>query len=202
MGTNRAAGRSLAGLALLVVMPLLAGRASAAPPAGPEVCVIAPRTEADRSGPALASVPLSRPTIFVREPLAQVRLLRGSTVLWERQAGLEGPIQGPIAWPLPPLRPGESVRLLLQPSGSGPTAFAEVLLRSADGATLRRTDTLVASLRANPDAWQGAVERALVRGDGALATALLFAFEGPSAPALDALRLEAFQHSCRQEPPP
>jgi hypothetical protein len=40
------------------------------------------------------------------------------------------------------------------------------------------------------------------RGDAALATALLFAFEGPSDPALDHLRLETYQQSCQREPPP
>ena len=194
--------RRLAGLPLLAMVPLLTGMPSALPPAGAEVCVIAPRSEADRSGRALATVPLSQPTIFVREPLARVRLLRGSTVLWERQGGLGGAIEGPIAWPLPPLAAGDDLRLLLQPVGSGPAAFAEIRLRAADGATLRRTDAFLRGLRADPIAWRGAVEQAVGRGDGALATALLFAFEGPSDPALDSLRLEAYQHSCQQQAPP
>ena len=54
----------------------------------------------------------------------------------------------------------------------------------------------MAALGGNPQAWQKAVEQALGEGDPALATALLFAFEGPSAPELDALRREAFQRSC------
>jgi hypothetical protein len=187
---------------LLAMVSLRQGSSPAAPPAELEVCVIAPRTEADRSGRALATTPLSRPTIFVREPLARVRLLRGSAVLWDRQAGLEGAIRGPVGWPLPPLRPGESLRLLLQPATGGAAAFAEIRLRAADSATLRSSQALMAGLRADPDAWQRAVERAMTEGDAALATALLFAFEGPSAPVLDVLRLEAFQNSCRQGPSP
>ncbi len=199
---KRAPTRRLAGLLLLALTPLLTGMASALPPAAAEVCVIAPRTEADRSSRALASVPLRQPTIFVREPLALVRLLRGSTVLWERQGGLGGAIEGPIAWPLPPLAAGDDLRLLLQPVGSGADAFAEIRLRAADGATLRRTDAVLRSLQANPDAWRNAVEQAVSRGEAALATALLFAFEGPSDPTLDRLRLEAYQHSCQRGPPP
>jgi hypothetical protein len=123
-------------------------------------------------------------------------------VLWERQGSLGGAIEGPIRWPLPPLAAGDDLKLLLQPVGSGAAAFAEIRLRAADGATLRRTDVILRGLRSDPIAWRAAVEQAVGRGDGALATALLFAFEGPSDPALDSLRLEAYQHSCQQEPPP
>jgi hypothetical protein len=198
---NPATARRWAGLPLLALTPLVPGLASALPLAAAEVCVIAPRTETDPSGRALAMVPLSRPTIFVREPLARIRVLRGSTVLWERQSGPGGAIEGPIAWPLPPLAPGDDLRLLLQPVDSGPTSFAEIRLRPADGATLRQTDGTLRSLRADPGAWRSAVEEAVGRGDAALAAALLFAFEGPSDPTLDRLRLEAYQRSCQQEPP-
>jgi hypothetical protein len=189
-------------LALLAGFAPATARPGPGPVAAPEICVIAPRTRAESGGGAVARVPLRRPTIFVREPLDQVRLLRGATVLWERQAGLDGPIQGPIAWPLPPLGPGETVRLLLRPVASGSAGAAEILVRAAAAADLQRTDRVIANLRADPAAWLGAVERALAQGDADLATALLFAFEGPSAPDLDSLRLEAFQRSCRQETPP
>lgn len=201
MRTNPAA-RGLAVLPLVAMLPLLSGSPPESPLAQPEVCVIAPRTEADRDGQALATVPLDHPTIFVREPLARVRLLRGAIVLWERQAGMGGPIQGPIAWPLPALRPDESLRLLLQPAGAGPADFAEIRLRAANSTVLGQSRALLQGLRTNATAWQRAVERALETGDAALVTALLFAFEGPSSPDLDALRLEAFAQSCRQAPSP
>ena len=201
MLTNPASARGLTIfpltiLPLLALLPLLTGAPTMEPPAEPELCVIAPQTETDRSGRALATVPLSQPTLFVREPLERVRLLRGSTVVWERQAGLEGAIQGPIAWPLPPLRASERLELLLQPRDASPTAFATIEIEAAPAVTLRRNEERMAALGGNPQAWQKAVEQALGEGDPALATALLFAFEGPSAPELDALRREAFQRSC------
>jgi hypothetical protein len=120
MFPNPATATRLARLSLLAMTPLLAGMASAQPPEAAEVCVIAPRSEADPSGRALARVPLSQPTIFVREPLARVRLLRGSTVLWERQSGPGGAIEGPIAWPLPPWPPGTTSGCCSNPSAAGP----------------------------------------------------------------------------------
>lgn len=174
-----------------------AAPAAAAVAVAAEVCVIAPRLDAVAHERPRATLPLSRPTIFVREPLAEVRLVRGNRVLWQRQAAPGNALQGPIAWPLAPLRAGERVQLQLQPTAAAPDGFATIELQAAPAAALARNAARLAALGTEPRAWQRAVEEALKRGESALATALLFAFEGPSAPDLDALRLEAFQRSCR-----
>ncbi len=187
---------TLPGLVLSIALP--APGSSAVRPAPPvaEVCVMSPRVEAGADGRARARVPLPRPTIFVREPLRQVRLQQGGRLLWQQQAALTSPLEGPIAWPLPPLRASERLELLLQPRDASPTAFATIEIVAAPAATLRRNEERMAALGDNPQTWQKAVEQALGEGDPALATAILFAFEGPSAPELDALRREAFQRSC------
>ena len=194
-GGRRAGRRAALLLASLLATPSAAGAPAAVP--GVEVCVIAPRLEAEANAHPRATLPLSRPTIFVRDPLARVRLVRGGHVLWQRQAAPGEALQGPIAWPLAPLRAGERLQLQLQPTAAAPDADATVDLQAAPAATLARGNARLAALGTDPQSWRRAVEEALQRGEAALATALLFAFEGPSAPDLDALRLEAFQRSCR-----
>jgi len=189
-------GTLLPGLVLPIALPAPGSSAVRRAPPAAEVCVLSPRVEAGADGRAQARVPLSRPTIFVREPLRQVRLQQGGRLLWQQQAALTSPLEGPIAWPLPPLRASERLELLLQPRDASPTAFATIEIEAAPAATLRRNEERVAALGDNPQTWQKAVEQALGEGDPALATGLLFAFEGPSAPELDALRREAFQRSC------
>lgn len=186
---------------LLVVLPPLAlpaagARSTPAAPQAAEVCVLAPWVEAGGDGRARARVPLSRPTLFVREPLQQVRLQQGGRLLWQRHVDPSRSLEGPIAWPLPPLRADERLQMLLQPRDAAPTAFATIEIQAAPAATLRRNDARLAALGGNPAAWRAAVTRALGERDPALATALLFAFEGPSAPELDELRREAFLRSC------
>lgn len=198
-GGRRVRWRAALLLASLLATPSATAGAAGAPAAVPgvEVCVIAPRLEAGATGHPRATLPLSRPTIFVRDPLAGVRLVRGGRVLWQRQAAPGQALQGPIAWPLAPLRAGERLQLQLQPTAAAPDAYATVDLQAAPAAALARGNARLAALGTDPQTWQRAVEEALQRGEAALATALLFAFEGPSAPDLDALRLEAFQRSCR-----
>ncbi len=178
-----------------------AGQAVAEPTAGqPDVCVLTPRVEPDGDGLARAVVPVSVPTIFVRDPLERVRILRGATLLWQLEANPAGPIEGPIFWPLPPLRAGDRLTLQLQPVGALAGAVASIELQAAAAAVLERNDRLLAGLGDQPASWQAAVDSARRRRDLALTSALLFAYEGPSGDDLNALRLLVIERSCRREP--
>ena len=186
-------------LALLIVVrptpaAALAARARPDPRPSPlDVCVIVPRL-AEGNGPT--NVPLSRPTLFTAGPLLQIRVEREGRLAWHLDAPADGLIQGPIAWPLAPIKPGEPLRLLLRPPGAAIDAFAVVPIRGASHAELQRNEALVASLGQDPASWLRAVLQQRDRGDLALALALLFAFEGPSSRQLDGLRLEVFRRGC------
>jgi hypothetical protein len=161
------------------------------------VCLLAPHGSIEAGGRVRARVPLPRPTIFAADPLAEVRLEQGHRLLWQRQAMLLEPIQGPLPWPLPPLRPGERMLLRLRPVGEPESHEATIELEAGPAAMLERNEALRASLGSNGDLWLQAVERALERRDEDLAAALLFAFEGPSSPTLDSLRRTAYAQACR-----
>ena len=158
-----------------------------------DVCVIVPRLAEDNG---LTIVPLSRPTLFTAGPLLQIRIERDGRLVWHLDAPADGLIQGPIGWPLAPIKPDERLSLLLRPPGAAVDAFAVVPIRGANASVLQRNAALVASLGQDPAAWLGAVLQQRDRGDLALALALLFAFEGPSSRQLDSLRLEVFRRGC------
>ncbi|MEB3157408.1 MAG: hypothetical protein VKO26_08245 [Cyanobacteriota bacterium] len=168
--------------------------------ATPELCVLAPHSEASGSTPAdpvIARVPVRRPTLFIREPLAEIRLEQGNTPLWSARALQSGPLEGPLPWPLAPLAPGQRLTLRLRPLGAAPDQFASLPLQAAPRQRLTAGDNLLRTLLAGPaTAWRPTIEGLLAKGDRALATALLFASEGPSEPALNALRQQAARTSC------
>ena len=173
--------------------------------AAPDVCVLAPLVDPAGAAPAslpVALVPLRQPTVFIREPLAEVRLeregVRGNRLLWQAQPPTGSSLEGPLAWPLPPLQPGQRLTLRLRPIGVEPDQFATIRLQAAPLLRLEAGDALLRSLLAGPaTAWRPAIEGLLAQGDRSLATALLFANEGPNEPALNALRLQAVRESCR-----
>ncbi len=157
---------------------------------------VSPLGTGSRDLPA-AMVPLRRPTLFTREPLAEIRLEEGDILLWSARARPDAPLEGPLTWPLAPLTPGQRVTLRLRPLGAGSNQFASLLLQAGSQERLTAGDNLLRSLLAGPPtAWRPAIEDLLAKGDRALATALLFASEGPSEPALNTLRLRAAHTSC------
>jgi hypothetical protein len=197
-------GRRPRGLAWLAGLALSLGPvpgALAAPPLPPSelleqaptifVCLLAPHVEAMK-----ATVPLRRPTLFAAEPLAEVRILRRGQLLWRRGPSNGPALEGPMAWPLDPIQAGEEYTLLLRPLGSPPTAFAVVRLVGATAARLERNENLLARLAGRGQSWRQVVEQSIQAGDLPLASALLFAVEGPSTPELDALRLAIFRQAC------
>lgn len=198
--------------ALLVPLNLPAAASREPSAAAISLCVITPRiTDPSPQIPA-AEVAISRPTVFVIEPLIEMQILEGSHLRWQRRAGDGSPspaagaaitalpaatLEGPIPWPLPAIRPGQILTLRLRPPGTGPDAFAVVRLVAPAGPRLAQGDTVLASLGRDPSRWLAAVETALAGGDLSLASALLFSFEGPSSPDLDELRLRVIRSSCQ-----
>jgi len=202
------AGGSSAGSALRLVATvaaalsltaLLPGSAQTAP-AAEDVCLIAPRAESGPDGRARALVPIGRPTVFAVGELESILLERGGRVSWQRRASPQELMRGPIAWPVAPIRPGETVVLRLRPPQAPPGDFAVIELVGASPPAMERGEALLRSLGNDPVGWQRAFEQELVRGDLAMAWALLFAHEGPSSPELDALRLEVYRRGCGSEP--
>jgi len=216
MGRSAGGWRAHRALAWLVVLLPLGHPAMASRPepasAEPSLCVITPRITDPGGRPPAALVAVSRPTLFVVEPLIELQILEGNNLLWRQgppggstlpaappSSGSlpSGVIEGPIPWPLAPIRPGQALTLRLRPLEGGPAAFAVVRLIGSPALPLARGDALLAELGSDPHRWRLAVEAAIKRGDLPLASALLIAFEGPGAPDLDALRLSVIGSSCQ-----
>lgn len=167
--------------------------------AAPEVCVLAPQLAPASPGSSAvptALVPISQPTLFIREPLAELRIERGETLLWTRQSEVGSALEGPLAWPLSPLKPGETVTVRLRPINTALNNYASIQLVGAPAQRLKRGNDLLRALVGRPAGWLPTIETLLAKGDRSLATALLFAFEGPNDPDLNALRMLVTQESC------
>lgn len=160
------------------------------------ICLLSPAAGREQGGVVRALSPLPDPTIFARGSFAEIRLEQNGRLLWGRKAGVAAPLQGPIAWPLAPLRPGQRLLLRLRPIDVADGDFATVELLGADAATMARSLRLRRSLGRHPQAWLSAVLRELEAGSSNLGLALLYDFHGPSSPALNALRREIHDHAC------
>jgi len=192
------AARPLLFAALLCCLPVAGAqpRPEGMPADSLAICLLSPAADPEVQGRVQALSPVADPTIFARGRFAEIRLEQGGRVRWSRRANAIEPLEGPIAWPLPPLRPGEHLQLRLQPEGISGDNFANVELIAADAATLRASRRLRQSLGRDPEAWRQAVIRALDAARTSEALALLFDFSGPSSPGLNALRREVHDRAC------
>lgn len=192
------AARLLLFAALLCCLPVAGAEPSPSELPGDSlaICLLSPAAGPERQGRVQAVSPVADPTIFARGQFEEIRLERGGRVLWSRRSDGVDLLEGPIAWPLPPLRPGERLLLRLRPAGISGDNFANVEVVGASAATLKATALLRQSLGRDPAAWRRAVINALDGARTAEALTLLFDANGPSGPELNALRREVHDRAC------
>jgi len=181
---------------LLGGLQLSAAQALPASERALEVCLLTPVAREEAPGLVQALTPAAEPTLFARGQFEDIRLERGDQLLWSRQARLGEPLEGPQAWPLAPLRPGEHVLLRLRPLGAGPADYASIELIGGSPVSMRRQAQLRQALGSDPAAWLAAVNAALQNSRPEEALALLFDVRGPASPELNALRREVHDQAC------
>jgi hypothetical protein len=122
-----------------------------------------PRLDGEREGRPSAAVVCSQPTIWTRQPLAEIQLLEGERLMWRKLARLREPINTPLAWPLDPLTGGDCYQLRLRPWGAPGGCFAEVVLTAPQAEILREGDRELdeGMVQADPTAWLGGARPAV-----------------------------------------
>jgi hypothetical protein len=115
---------------------------------------------------------LTTPVLQAAGPLNEIRIEQGDRLLWERRASSTQAIEGPILWPIQPLKAGAELTLKIRPRGASGGDFAVFRFRVADAATLESNAQLASALGHDAKAWSRAIDQ-LKPGQQMLATALL-----------------------------
>jgi hypothetical protein len=120
---------------------------------GQSICLLSPWPSPDREGTSVpVNVLVSSPTILATGQLNEVRIEQGNRILWQERASSTQPIEGPIAWPIKPLQPGEQITLKLRPRGASGGDFANFSLRTSDAQVLAENDRQAQALGDDPKA--------------------------------------------------
>lgn len=127
---------------------------------GQGICLLSPWPSADRKGESVpVTVVVSRPVLLTVEPLNEIRLEKGKELLWRDRADSVRAIEGPIAWPIRPLQPGEQLTLKVRPRGTSGGDFAVFTLHVADPPVLASTERQAQLLGNDPKAWGQYIEQ-------------------------------------------
>jgi hypothetical protein len=115
---------------------------------------------------------LTTPVLQAAGPLNEIRIEQGDQLLWERRASSTQAIEGPIPWPIQPLKAGAELTLKIRPRGASGGDFAVFHFRVADAAALESNAQLASALGHDAKAWSRAIDQ-LKPGQQSLAAALL-----------------------------
>ena len=103
-------------------------------------------------------VGVTTPVLLAAGPLNELRLEQGDQVLWQQRASSTQAIEGPVAWPIRPLKPGEVMILKVRPRGASGGDFASYTLRAAEADVLQAHQNQIAKLGSDPKAWNALIE--------------------------------------------
>jgi len=157
------------------------GIATAAPL---RACLLTPSFSIDnQSSIPIAQTALDQPLIFSPDPLNELTISKDGEILWSKNGTLEKRIEGPIAWPLEPIKSNEQYLLTIRPKGTSMGESAKVVVRGNADDSFQKLDDIVKSLGDNKSQWIKAVNQQLKK-DKNIALTLLFSDKAPQSKIL------------------
>jgi len=179
---------------LLNIAPTQAVGGSRSSNRSSSVCLLSPVSVVPEINQTLL-VGVSRPVLWSAQPLNELVLEQKGEMRWQALASSSRLIEGPILWPLQPLKPSETFTLRLRAAGNSGADAVELTLRAAEAATLQRGDQLAHLLRSEDNAWRRLLQVAVARGDRPTAALVL-----SSSSNREGLQAQIRQQLCASSP--
>ena len=117
------------------------------------ICLITPRTEINSDGEYIAAASVPMPTLLTAEPLNELRIYRQGLKVWHKVASSTAAIEGPINWPIEPVKPEEELMLWLRPRGASGGDFVKITLLGDSKASMNANQKVLAEIGEDPLGW-------------------------------------------------
>ncbi len=163
-------------------------------------CLLSPRFVKDKenSNP-ISFLSIDKPLIFSLDPLNEIKISRRGNILWSKSATSETRIQGPIQWPIAPIKEGEKLVLSIRPKGTSFGEEAKIILQANSQESFQKVDTIINSLDNKKSRWIKTINQNLEK-DKSLALSLLFSDESPTSKVLEQARAAVLdKEGCLQD---
>ena len=136
-----------------------------------KVCLISPFVS---SLDQVAIIPTDKPSIKVLEPLNELSVeTEDELTIWKIVGSSTSAIKGLISWPVDPIRPGQSLVMVVRPRGASGGEVARIKIKGASKDVMAQTKHLLSSLDGNPKKWEKSLNEALNSNNYALAIILI-----------------------------
>ena len=142
------------------------------------ICLLIPSVIREEDNILRAQIKIDKPTIYSLKPLNEIQIIKDNKILWRKIASSNKKIEGPINWPLEPIKRGDQYKLSLRADGTSLGSELNINLVTDSKEELKKLDEIVSKLGDSQFSWIKAINKN-IKSDKDTGLTLLFSERTP-----------------------
>lgn len=153
------------------------------------ICLLTPTVVRGEDNILSAEIKVDKPTIYSLKPLNEVKIIKDNKILWRKIASSNKKIEGPINWPLDPIKRGDEFKLSLRADGASLGSEVNINLITDSKEKLNDVDAIVSKLGDSKNSWIKSINKN-IKIDKDTGLTLLFSDKAPTSRELQKVKLD------------
>ena len=153
------------------------------------VCLLTPIAYKNDNNELVAKINIDKPIIYLLKPLNELSISIDKNIVWKKIASSKEKINGPIYWPIKPIKSKDEYKLLLRPQGSAFGSNLVINLETDQNIPLTNIDNFIDTLGDNKRKWIKAINKK-IKSNRNLGISLLFSKKAPDTKELEKAKLQ------------
>ena len=142
------------------------------------ICLLIPSVIREEDNILRTQIKIDKPTIYSLKPLNEIQIIKDNKILWRKIASSNKKIEGPISWPLEPIKRGDQYKLSLRADGTSLGSELNINLVTDSKEELKKLDEIVSKLGDSQFSWIKAINKN-IKSDKDTGLTLLFSERTP-----------------------
>ena len=153
------------------------------------ICLLTPTVVRGEDNILSTEIKVDKPTIYSLKPLNEVKIIKDNKILWRKIASSSKKIEGPINWPLDPIKRGDEFKLSLRADGASLGSEVNINLITDSKEKLNDLDEIVSKLGDSKNTWIKSINKN-IKIDKDTGLTLLFSDKAPASKELQKVKLD------------
>ena len=153
------------------------------------ICLLTPTLVRGEDNILSAEIKVDKPTIYSLKPLNEIKIIKDNKILWRKIATSSKKIEGPINWPLDPIKRGDQFKLSLRAEGASLGSEVNINLIADEKEKLNDLDEIVSKLGDSKSSWIKSINKN-IKIDKDTGLTLLFSEKAPKSKELQKVKLD------------
>ena len=153
------------------------------------ICLLTPTVVRGEDNILSTEIKVDKPTIYSLKPLNEVKIIKDNKILWRKIASSNKKIEGPINWPLDPIKRGDEFKLSLRADGASLGSEVNINLITDSKEKLNDVDVIVSKLGDSKNSWIKSINKN-IKIDKDTGLTLLFSEKAPKSKELQKVKLD------------